>query len=87
MTGLGLRGRRLARLALFAAFGLVALEAAFFIAQPDNIGPMVAEGTTAAIGWVLVFGAAGQAIGLGWMIRIYRADPEGRRSWFRSISS
>jgi hypothetical protein len=81
MTGRGLRGRRQARLMLFFAFMLVGLEVSLFVAAPTYMGPMFVQSN-----WVLSvqgLGIAAQAIGLVWMIRIYRADPEEHPSSFR----
>jgi hypothetical protein len=68
---------------LYAAFLLVGFEAFLFIAQPNYIGPMMAEPPPIWTWLLPVFGVAAQAIGLAWMIRIYRTDPEGHRSWWR----
>lgn len=84
MSGRGLQGRRFARFLLVAAFLVVGFEAFLFIAQPIDIGPLTAEPPST---WTRVIpemiGGAAQVIGLAWMIRIYRADPEAHRSWFR----
>jgi Flp pilus assembly protein TadB len=68
---------------LLIAFAVVAFEVFLFIARPNYMGPMFDE-PPPIMGWLIpAIGIAAQALGLAWMIRIYRADPEGRRSWFR----
>jgi hypothetical protein len=84
MTGRGLEGRRQARIILFAAFLLVGVEVLLFVAQPNTMGGAPPGRWGLGIGsLVLLAGGALQLVGLIWMIRIYRADPEGRRSWWR----
>jgi NADH:ubiquinone oxidoreductase subunit K len=84
MTGRGLRGRRTARLILVAAFGLVGVVALLLIAAPATSHPMFVV-DQAPIPWLVsAIAIAGLAIGLGWMVRIYRADPEGQPSAFRA---
>ena len=68
---------------LTAVFLLVGLEAFLFIAQPNYIGPMTMEPPPMLTWLIPAIGVAVQVIGLAWMIRIYRADPEGHRSWWR----
>jgi hypothetical protein len=67
--------RRIARILIAGAFGYVAVAVFLWLARPgffDN-----------GLQWA--FDAAGlvtMSIGLGWMIRIYRADPEpGEPTW------
>lgn len=51
-----------------------------WVMQPGGISPMYEPPWyAAALPWA---GVAGYLLGLGWMIRIYRANPErGERSW------
>jgi hypothetical protein len=73
----GQRGRELARRELaFVAFLIVA--AAFvWVARPGFMG-----GTAWWEDWLAPAGLIGVLIGLVWMIRIYRADPEpDQRAW------
>jgi hypothetical protein len=81
MTGRGLRGRRIARQMIVLAVlpGLVMLFA--WITQPGYIGPMFR-----VVPWFVPYipfiGFLMYVLGLGWMVRIYRADPEpDRPSW------
>jgi hypothetical protein len=83
VTGRGLRGRRLARLMLVAVLATDALVALLFIATPNCMCPMYIEPPPVSQLLVPAVGVGAQAIGLAWMIRIYRADPEGHRSWWR----
>lgn len=81
MTGRGLQGRRTARqLILFAVVcGLADLFG--FVALPGATQPMFGIEPWYAPALPLV-GLASYFLGLGWMIRLYRADPEpDRRSW------
>lgn len=81
MTGRGLRGRRRARalIVLAVVCGIVTLLAC--VAQPGYMRPMFAA-TPWPVQLLPVVGLAIYFIGLGWMVRIYRADPEPyRRSW------
>jgi hypothetical protein len=82
VTGRGLRGRRIARLMLMTGFAPVALLAFLLIAAPNNMGGGLGE--PSIVMWLVpAIGVAGVVVGLAWMIRIYRADPEGSRSWWR----
>jgi hypothetical protein len=83
VTGRGLRGRRLARLMLVAVLATDALVALLFIATPNCMCPLYIEPPPFSQWLVPAIGVGAQAIGLAWMIRIYRADPEGHRSWWR----
>jgi hypothetical protein len=84
MTGRGLRGRRLARLMLVAVLAIDALVALLFMAAPSCMCPMYSE-PPPVLHWLIpAIGVGVQAIGLAWMIRIYRAGPEDHRSWWRS---
>jgi Flp pilus assembly protein TadB len=83
MTGRGLQGRQQAQALLFIGFAVVVLEVVFFVSQPNFMRPMFNE-PPPIVGWLIpVAGVAVQVLGLAWMIRIYRADPEGHASSFR----
>jgi hypothetical protein len=74
-----------ARLMLFGAFLLVGFEAFVLIAAPGTcMCPMRSEPPLLVQWLVPAVGFGMQAIGLAWMIRICRADPEGRSSSFRA---
>jgi len=80
MTGRGLRGRR-AGFAVIAMTTLVLLVFGMLIVLgPSSMGPPAPDGVLLLSG----AGVLGIVIGLGWMIRIYRADPEAHDSFFRS---
>lgn len=86
MTGRGLRGRRLARLMLFAAVALDVLLVLLVLSAPNTIGPMSDE-PPRRVWLIAAFGIALNLAGLVWMIRIVRADPESHPSWWRSNRS
>jgi hypothetical protein len=87
VTGQGLRGRRRARLMLAIGAGHVAFVALMFVAQPNYIGPM-RFGPPSVFEWLMpAIGATGVLVGFGWMIRIYRAEPEAHPSFWRSQRS
>jgi hypothetical protein len=68
----------------FVVAVLVVLFAAFlYIAAPQTGGMRSPDsGLIRLTDVLLVLGVAGMVIGFGWMIRIYRADPEpDQRSW------
>jgi hypothetical protein len=82
MTGRGLRGRRLARLELAAVFAVDALVVLLFVSAPNFMRPMF--GTPPEWAWLIpAIGIAWHLVGLGLMIRLYPADPEGHRSSWR----
>jgi len=75
----GQRGRRIARglIGLAIGFGLATLY--IVVAQPGWFDPMFMSWRAIALPVVAV---ASYFIGLGWMIRIYRARSEpGERTW------
>jgi hypothetical protein len=84
-TGIDLLpARRMARALLIAAIAMPAVVGVWWILEPFVMDVM--SGVPAEPRWYEVAlpwaGAAGYLIGLGWMIRIYRADPEpGERTW------
>ena len=83
MTGRGLAGRRLARRILFTALALDAFVAFLLLSAPSNIGPMFDAPPSPPL-WIVTaaFGILMNIVGLAWMVRILRADPEGPpRSW------
>jgi hypothetical protein len=79
MTGRGRRGRQVARRLIVLAVlpGLAMLLA--WIAQP---GFMYVMSVPWFVPYIPFIGFVMYFLGLGWMVRIYRADPEpDRRSW------
>ena len=81
MDGSGLRGRRTARglIVLAILYGLASVF--LWVAQPGFMDPMFHPWR-----WhqavIPILGVASYFLGLGWMIRIYRAQPEpGERTW------
>ena len=86
MTGRGLRGRLAAQRILLAAILLDALAVLLFASAPNMIGPMMSE--PPRFMWLIpAFGIALNLVGLAWMIRIVRADPERHPSFWRSKRS
>ncbi len=82
MTGLGLRGRRQARLMLAIAIGLDAFAALLLINAPRGMGG--GFGPPSVVQWLVpIAGVVLNVIGLAWMIRIYRSDPEAHPSFWR----
>jgi hypothetical protein len=88
MTGRGLAGRQRAQAMLFIACAVVVFEAFLFITAPSGcMCPMPGE-PPPMLGWLVpAIGIGGQALGIAWMIRIYRADPEAAPSSWRSKRS
>jgi Flp pilus assembly protein TadB len=85
MTGRGLRGRQQARLMLIAAVLPNVLVAFLYIARPNYMRPMF-DGPLAIWTWLVpAIGIVIDVVGLGWMIRIYRTDPEAGRSAWRAL--
>ncbi len=83
MTGLGLRGRRVAGRILAIAIGLDAFVVLLFLNLPHTSGPIYAE-PPSVVGWLVpAVGVVVNVIGLAWMVRIYRADPEAHPSFWR----
>jgi hypothetical protein len=75
-----LRGRRLARLMFAVAVVTVAVYAFLFVAAPNFTDGFYNPGPIGLL--VPAIGVAALAVGLGWMIRILRADPEpDAKSW------
>jgi hypothetical protein len=77
--------RRLARLELLVGFASALLFAFLFVAKPGFTG-----GGWRSESWIVraapdapvVVGVVGVILGLAWMVRIYRGDPEpDMRSW------
>ncbi|MEA2674053.1 MAG: hypothetical protein QOI92_1245 [Chloroflexota bacterium] len=72
------------RIEIALAIGLGAFVGAIELLQPTDIGPMFK--TPPSDLWLTslpAFGVLAYLIGLAWMIRIYRADPERHRSSWR----
>jgi hypothetical protein len=74
------RARAMARVMLAISVALAIVVFVRWIAAPDPIQPMFGPPWYFdALPWL---GAAGYLVGLGWMVRIYRARPEdGERTW------
>ncbi len=65
-----------------AAFFAIGFAAFIWIAQPGWNGPMFWGGPRVEELIMVVGGFLGVAVGLVWMARIYRADPEpDQRAW------
>jgi hypothetical protein len=63
-----------------SAFFAIGFAVFLWIAQPGSIGPMFRNGTAEAA--IAVVAIVGVSVGLVWMIRIYRANPEpDQRAW------
>ena len=85
MTGRGLRRRRFARFLLAIAIVLPAILGALVLMAPATSGPIFVEPPDLTItGTILVLGILAYVVGLAWMVRIYRADPEAHASFWRS---
>lgn len=75
----GQRGREIARRELAFAVLLIVAAAFVWVASPVGFSPMF---TPWWHDWLAPAGLIGVLIGLVWMIRIYRADPEpDQRAW------
>lgn len=78
------RGRAWARAMLAGAITLVVLLVIVFVTAPTYGGTMMRPSDFAAAVGIIVYGVGvlGPVIGLAWMWRILRADPEpDDRSW------
>ena len=74
------RGRRLARMMFAAAIIALAVYAFLFVAAPNFTDGFYNPGPIGLL--VPAIGVAALAVGLVWMIRILRADPEpDAKSW------
>jgi hypothetical protein len=75
----GRRGRELAKFEFAAAILAIVATGFVFVAAPGFMGGGPPEWLTVG-SWIVAL--AGVAVGLVWMIRIYRADPEpDQRAW------
>ena len=84
MTGRGLRGRHAAQRILLAAILLDALPVLLFASAPNTMGGGWFPEPPRFMWLIPAFGIALNLVGLAWMIRIVRADPEGHHSFWRS---
>jgi zinc transporter ZupT len=85
MTGQGLRARRIARLMIVIAIVLPVMPGALVLsASRTMIGPMHSEDLNPLAAIVVGAGILAYVVGLAWMIRIHRTDPEAHRSFWRS---
>jgi hypothetical protein len=87
LTGRGLRRRRLARFMFVPAILTPVLIGALVMSSPNMIGPMQTEDPGPLQAIIVGAGILTYAVGLALMIRIYRADPEAHRSFWRSRRS
>lgn len=62
-----------ARILILIALVAVVETLVLFVAAPGSIGPMFVPDWH---GWVQPAGAVGVLVGLGWMLVLYRHDPE-----------
>jgi hypothetical protein len=87
VTGRGLWGRRIAGLTLLAALALDAMVVLLFVTAPPNDGPMfyVPEEMVRLGLLIPAAGISLNIVGLAWMLRIYRADPERHDSAWRAV--
>ena len=86
MTGRGLQGRRQAQSILLVAILMDALAALILLTPSTTMGGamMPVPGfPTGSI--ILAVGMALNVMGIAWMVRILRADPEGGRSSWRAF--
>jgi hypothetical protein len=88
VTGRGLKGRETARLIVASVLTIDVLLAFLVITAPNCMCPMHSEPPPFLLGLslgslLLAIGISLHLGGLAWMTRIYRADPEGHRSWWR----
>jgi hypothetical protein len=89
VTGRGLRGRQRARGLLLTAVAIDVLGGFLFVAlvvdPPNTMGGSMRFDPPSLVGWLIpAIGIALNLLGLGLMIRIYRADPEAHPSSFRA---
>ena len=86
LMGRGVRGRRIARLMIVIAIVLPVTLGALVLSASRGMGggpwSEPPDFTLPAI--ILGAGILAYVIGLAWMIRIYRTDPETHRSFWRS---
>lgn len=77
----GQRGRLFAKLEFAAAIVGIGVAACLLVSLPGYFfDPMAGNGTSASL--MAVFGIGGVAVGLVWMVRVYRADLEpDQRAW------
>jgi hypothetical protein len=86
MTGRGLVGRRTARFILLATIAMDAPLALLLLAPPNMMGGPMRIPTGIPLGTItLALGSVLNLVGLAWMIRIYRTNPEASRSSWRAF--
>ena len=86
MTGRGLEGRRFARALIVGALVFDGIVAVVLLSQPQGIGPTFAVPPSPSIADLcLAIGLILNVLGLAWMVRILRADPEAHPSWWRAV--
>ena len=85
MTGQGLRGREIARVMIVIAIAIPVLLGLLVMSAPNTMGGGMQTGDPGPLGTVLIGVAIlAYVVGLAWMVRIYRADPEAHVSFWRS---
>jgi hypothetical protein len=62
----------------------VPIIAIVLLAAPHSIGPMTTGQPSFLASNLPAIGVVGFVLGLVWMVRIYRADPEGHPGSFRA---
>ena len=82
-------GRQIARTLLVGALILDGMAAFILLNGPNTIGPMFVEPPSASsvLRLVPAVGFVVNLVGLAWMVRILRADPEAHPSWWRAVRS
>jgi hypothetical protein len=73
----------MAGLMLGAAVASDVLVVLLFLAAPNTMRPMYSSPPSSLVWLLPAIGLIMNLVGLGSMIRIYPADPEGHRSWWR----
>ncbi len=79
----GQRGRRIGRVLIAVAVGLIVVTGSLWIVAPRGPSPMFLPGWIDFANLALsAVGITGIVVGLAWMIRIHRANPEpDQRAW------
>ena len=70
---------------VLAGFLVLVLEPFLWIAMPSMGGPMLMEEPPLWVQLLPGAGYLGQIVGLAWMVRIYRTDPEPDQHAWRSL--
>jgi hypothetical protein len=70
---------------LVAALVLDATLGFLFMLAPNSSGPMFSEPGVSLTSLIVPVGVGLNLIGLAWMVRVVRADPEAHSSSWRSV--